>query len=95
MDSVGSDTKEDTPRALRGDSIDMALARVLEGSAALSEEVKRLRTRATELAHPGRASTFGMAGIAHALAQLEYREADLELACLALGGAIVRSTGNR
>jgi hypothetical protein len=35
-----------------------------------------------------------MAGIAHALAQLEYREADLELACLALGGAIIRSAGD-
>jgi hypothetical protein len=96
MNLVRTDTTEDTRPAAGDGSIDVALARVFAGSSVLLEEVERLRSRATELAHPGRgsASGAGMAGIAHALAQLEYRRADLELACLALGGAVTRSAGD-
>ena len=96
MDSVRPNTKEDTRPAWGGDSIDMALARVFTGCSALEEEIERLRSRARELSRQGHssASGAGTAGIAHALAQLQSREADLELACLALEGALGRSAGD-
>ena len=74
----------------------MALTRVLVGCDALAEEIGRLRLRASELSRQGHGAASGgrRAGIAHALVQLQSREADLELACLALEGAIGRSAGD-
>ena len=96
MELVRPDTNEDARPAPGGDSIAMALARVFTGCSELEEEIKRLRSRATEISRSGHgsASGAGTAGIADALAQLQSREADLELACLALEGALGRSSGD-
>jgi hypothetical protein len=96
MDSVRPDTKEDPRPAPGGDSVDMALTRVFAGCDAVAEEIERLRSSASALSLQNRGSTSGAgrAGVAHALTQLQSREADLELACLALEGAIGRSAGD-
>ena len=74
-------------------AVEIALTRVRARSAAVQQELELLVDCATGLAAadtpPSSAGT--VSALAHALNALQSREADLELACLELEGALGRS----